>query len=169
MPVLQPDVWRCASGMDAAGIAARIPHAGAMCLLHAVRAADAQQLLAIARIADNPLWRGGRLGAACGVEYAAQAMALHGALTAQAQALDAAAPPKARAGYLVSMRNLALQVQRLDGIAADIQVQVRKWDDSGAFTVYDFALATDEAAPRPLISGRAYVMLQAPEAGADKL
>ena len=162
------DFWSHAAGMEAAQIAARIPHAGSMCLLHSVRSADADQLLARAsshRDADNPLARAGRLGAACGVEYAAQAMALHGALTAQASSADGVAAPSP-AGYLVNVRNLALQVQRLDDIAADLRVQVRKFDDSGAFTIYDFELTTDEPEARALLSGRAYVMLQAADAGA---
>ena len=105
------DFWSHAAGMEAAQIAARIPHAGSMCLLHSVHSADAAQLLARAsshRDASNPLARAGRLGAACGVEYAAQAMALHGALTAQAGSANGVAAPSP-AGYLVNVRNLALQ------------------------------------------------------------
>ena len=163
------EFWSLAAGIDAAGIAARIPHAGTMCLLQSVQRADAGQLVARAsshRNAANPLARDSRLGAACGVEYAAQAMALHGALQTQANALaadGAGTPPKARAGYLVNVRNLALQVQRLDDIGADLLVQVRKFDDSGAFTVYDFEVSADEAQPQLLLGGRAYVMLQALE------
>ena len=170
---MRSEVWQAALGLDAAGIAARIPHAGSMSLLQAVRGVDAQQLLALAsshRLPSNPLVRDGRLGAACGVEYAAQAMALHGALTAQAEHSDAdpsGAPQAARAGYLVSVRNLVLQVQRLDDIAADVLVQVSKAGDNGAFTVYDFALTADEPVARPLLSGKAYVMLQAAMEGGE--
>ena len=164
-------VWVQASGLDAAGIAARIPHAGSMSLLGGVCSADAQQLQAVAsshRLPGNPLARNGRLGAACGVEYAAQAMALHGGLTAQADHSEAGqtgAPPTPRAGYLVSVRNLDLQVQRLDDISGNLLVQVQKFDDSGAFTVYDFALAAEDAPARTLVSGKAYVLLQAPDTG----
>ena len=171
---MRSEVWQAALGLDAAGIAARIPHAGSMSLLQAVRGVDAQQLLALAsshRLPSNPLVRQGRLGAACGVEYAAQAMALHGALTAQAEHSNAdhpsGMPEAARAGYLVSVRNLVLQVQRLDDIAADVLVQVSKAGDNGAFTVYDFALTADEPVARPLLSGKAYVMLQAAMEGGD--
>ena len=171
---MRSEVWQAALGLDAAGIAARIPHAGSMSLLQAVRGVDAQQLLALAsshRLPSNPLVRQGRLGAACGVEYAAQAMALHGALTAQAEHSNAdhpsGMPEAARAGYLVSVRNLVLQVQRLDDIAADVLVQVSKAGDNGAFTVYDFALMADEPVVRPLLSGKAYVMLQASMEGGD--
>ena len=45
----------------------------------------------------NPLASGGRLDAVCGVEYAAQAMAVHGGLTAVPRAAPAA-------GYLASVR-----------------------------------------------------------------
>ncbi len=163
------EVWAQASSLDAAGIAARIPHAGSMSLLAGVRSANAQQLQAVAsshRLTSNPLARNGRLGAACGVEYAAQAMALHGGLTAQAAHCAAGhtgAPPTPRAGYLVSVRNLDMQVQRLDDIDGNLLVQVQKFDDSGAFTVYDFALAAEDAPTRSLVSGKAYVLLQAPD------
>ena len=162
-------VWAQASSLDAAGIAACIPHSGSMSLLGGVRSADAQQLQAVAsshRLPKNPLARNGRLGAACGVEYAAQAMALHGGLTAQAEhsaAGHTGAPPTPRAGYLVSVRSLDLQVQRLDDIPGNLLVQVQKFDDSGAFTVYDFALAAEDAPTRSLVSGKAYVLLQAPD------
>ena len=170
---MHSEVWQAALGLDAVGIAARIPHAGSMSLLQAVRGVDAQQLLALAsshRLPSNPLVRDGRLGAACGVEYAAQAMALHGALTAQAEHSDgetSGVPQAARAGYLVSVRNLVLQVQRLDDIAADVLVHVSKAGDNGAFTVYDFALTADEPVARPLLSGKAYVMLQAAMEGGE--
>ena len=48
------------------------------------------------RAADNPLRAHGRLGAACGIEYAAQAMAVHGALLAP--------PDSAAAGRLSGQR-----------------------------------------------------------------
>ena len=162
------EVWADVQKLAAQGIAELIPHAGCMSLLHAVRSAGAQQLMAVAnshRGAANPLSREGRLGAACGVEYAAQAMALHGALLAQAaepsQSSAVGAAHKRVAGYLVSVRNLMLHVQRLDDVAADLLVQVRKSGDSGAFAVYDFVLSADDPEAHLLLSGTAYVLLQA--------
>ena len=69
--------------MDRTQIATLIPHAGAMCLLDAVIAWDATTITCLAsshRTPTNPLAARGRLEVVCGVEYAAQAMAVHGAL-----------------------------------------------------------------------------------------
>ena len=71
--------------LDHAWIAAHIPHQGSMCLLDAVLHWDSQHLVCCAtshRQAGNPLRQFDRLGAACGIEYAAQAMAVHGVLVA---------------------------------------------------------------------------------------
>ena len=73
------------TGLDRAWIASHIPHQGSMCLLDYVEAWDRERIRCRAsshRAADNPLRAYGRLGAACGIEYAAQAMAVHGALLA---------------------------------------------------------------------------------------
>ena len=54
-----------------------------MCLLEGVSSWDERSIRCIAvshRDPGNPLAADGHLGAACGVEYAAQAMAVHGAL-----------------------------------------------------------------------------------------
>jgi predicted hotdog family 3-hydroxylacyl-ACP dehydratase len=66
-------------------ICARLPHAGRMCLLDRLVAWDSESITCHAsshRDADNPLRSGGRLHAVAGVEYAAQAVALHGSLLA---------------------------------------------------------------------------------------
>ena len=71
--------------LDHAWIEQHIPHKGRMCLLDAVLSWDATRIRcrsASHRTPDNPLRAHGRLGAACGIEYAAQAMAVHGALVA---------------------------------------------------------------------------------------
>jgi predicted hotdog family 3-hydroxylacyl-ACP dehydratase len=104
---------------DRAWIARHIPQQGSMCLLDAVEAWDEQQIRCRAgthRAPDNPLRAFGRLGAACGIEYAAQAMAVHGALLAPTGSTVA------RVGYLVSVRDTQLQVPRLDDIDADLEV-----------------------------------------------
>jgi hypothetical protein len=86
--------------LDHAAIAARIPHQGSMCLLAAVVdwSADGISCRAVSH-ADpaNPLRAEGRLGAANGIEYAAQAMALHGALLAGGDAHAAPGLPDQRA------------------------------------------------------------------------
>lgn len=136
---------------DHAWIAAHIPHQGSMCLLDHVVAFDDAQVRCMARShrsSDNPLRAHGRLAAACGIEYAAQAMAVHGALLAQG-----AAP---RPGFLASVRNAVLHVGRLDDIADDLVVDViRVTGDSGT-VLYDFTL---RAGDRLLLEGRAAIVL----------
>ena len=71
--------------LDRTAIAARIPHQGDMCLLDTVRDWNASIIQCTAsshRRADNPLRNDAQLGIAAGIEYAAQAMALHGGLLA---------------------------------------------------------------------------------------
>jgi predicted hotdog family 3-hydroxylacyl-ACP dehydratase len=68
-----------------------------MCLLDEVTGWDTERIscrTSTHRAADNPLRAHGQLGIACGIEYAAQAMAAHGALLGGG-ALPAAAPAAA--------------------------------------------------------------------------
>ncbi|WP_018911914.1 hypothetical protein [Thiomonas sp. FB-6] len=137
---------------DRAWIAARLPHAGAMCLLEGVLAWDDSQVLCSAdnqRRPDHPLRQFGRLGAACGIEYAAQAMAVHGALLA---------PGGVRAGMLVSARRVELHVQRLDDIEAPLEVRAERLQAGEDLILYGFSL---RAAGRLLLQGRASVLLGA--------
>ena len=126
-----------------------------MCLLNCVEEWDQQHIQCRAsshRAADNPLRAYGRLGAACGIEYAAQAMAVHGALLA---------PPdstRARVGYLVSVRGAQLHVSRLDDIAADLVVEATCITRSENNILYQFSVS---AAGRLLLEGRAAVVINA--------
>lgn len=152
----ETDVFEAARGKGHDWIAARVPHHGRMCLLDRVLHASADGLRCSARshqAADNPLRQHGRLGAACGVEYAAQAMALHGALATQARGA-----PRPTRGLLVSVRGVALHVARLDDVPDDLGVQVRVDADNGDHSVYHFAL---DAGGRLLVEGRAIVRLDA--------
>jgi predicted hotdog family 3-hydroxylacyl-ACP dehydratase len=75
--------------LDRSWIEQNIPHHGRMCLLDEVLEWDAQHIRCRSgthRQPDHPLRSQGRLGAACGIEYAAQAMAVHGALAGGAVA-----------------------------------------------------------------------------------
>lgn len=140
--------------LDHAWIAARIPHQGTMCLLDGVQSWDAQRVRCFAsshRAADNPLRAHGRLASACGFEYAAQAMAVHGAL------LAARDEPR-RAGFLASIRNATLHVGRLDDIAEDLTVEAELVSPEGNVVLYDFAV---RAGVRALLEGRAAVVLDA--------
>lgn len=72
--------------LDRRDIYRRIPHAGAMCLLAAVREWNANGIVCTAHShaqADHPLREDGRLGSVHAIEYAAQAAALHASLTGE--------------------------------------------------------------------------------------
>jgi predicted hotdog family 3-hydroxylacyl-ACP dehydratase len=140
---------------DQAWIARHIPHQGRMCLLHQVDTWDAQHIRCSARShrdADNPLRAHGRLGAVCGIEYAAQAMAVHGALLAPG------GTAATRVGYLVSVRGARWHVPRLDDIAADLQVEAVCITRGENNILYQFSVS---AGGRPLLAGRAAVVLNA--------
>lgn len=128
-----------------------------MCLLNSVQSWDQFKLRCDAvshRDLNNPLRAHGRLGAVCGIEYAAQAMALHGALLATS---DLATP---RVGYLVSVRSASLHVARLDELAADLCIEVTCITASSNNILYQFEVSADG---QPLLSGRAAVVLDASE------
>lgn len=143
------------TSLDHAWIARHIPHQGSMCLLDQVEEWDQQRIQCRAtshRAADNPLRADGRLGAACGIEYAAQAMAVHGALLAPADNI------RPRVGYLVSVRGTRLHVPRLDDIAADLRVEATCITRSENNILYQFSVS---AAGRLLLDGRAAVVVDA--------
>jgi predicted hotdog family 3-hydroxylacyl-ACP dehydratase len=140
--------------LNHAEIAARIPHQGSMCLLDAVLdwSESAISCRAVSHTDPaNPLRAEGRLGAANGVEYAAQAMAVHGSLLA-------AASDKPRQGYLTSIRGVQLHVARLDNLPGELSVQAERLSGDSNHILYQFSLGH---AGRCLLEGRAAVILDA--------
>ena len=143
--------------IDRAWIAAAIPHQGDMCLLHAVVEWDAEHIVCLAqshRDKSNPLAIDGVLGVATGVEFAAQAFALHGALLMNAEQADNKTAPKA--GYLTSIRDVKWQIDRLDDIEADLIVRAERIAGSDATLLYRFNVS---AANKTLLTGRASVLI----------
>lgn len=141
--------------LNRAWIASKIPHQGRMCLLEAVLEWSELRIVceAISHTApDNPLRSAGRLGSAVGVEYAAQAMAVHGALLAP----DAAAPTQ---GYLASVRGLDLHVDRLDNQTGPIRIVAERLSGDARLILYRFYIHHHE---RCLLEGRASVVLEIP-------
>lgn len=142
-------------------IARRIPHQGSMCLLDAVLAWDDNLIRCQTSThlsADHPLKAHGRLGAACGVEYAAQAMAVHGALVAESMDHGAAGGSPPRAGYLASMRSVILFVDRLDTVDGPLTVNAERITGDANTVLYSF---TVQSGAQTLLSGRAAVVLDA--------
>jgi predicted hotdog family 3-hydroxylacyl-ACP dehydratase len=139
--------------LDHAAIAARIPHAGRMCLLHEVIRWDANSINCRARShrdPANPLRSREQLAAVHGVEYAAQAMALHGALLGGAEA------PASRPGYIGAVRALELHARRLDDIAEDLTIHAERLVGDASHVLYAFSIRAGE---RLLVAGRISVAL----------
>lgn len=137
--------------LDLAGIRSLVPHAGAMCLLHEVLQADAHSIRARAvshRDPANPLREGGVLPALCGVEYAAQAMAVHGSIQNKNEI---------RSGMLASLRDVELAVERLDDVAEDLLIEAHCLLNESGRLLYRFEVRAND---RWLLQGRITVVTQ---------
>lgn len=139
--------------LDHREIEALIPHSGSMCLLDAVIAWDAASLRCVSRchlLPGNPMRRvDGTLGAACGIELAAQAMAIHGRL------VSGNSGPPAR-GALASVRDVHLRTATLDDIEGDLTIDAQRLMGDGQGASYRFVITGDGA---EVLSGRATVLL----------
>jgi predicted hotdog family 3-hydroxylacyl-ACP dehydratase len=138
--------------MSKTDIARLIPHAGAMCLLEEVVTWDNTSIRCTAtshRDPANPMRADGRLSAVCGVEYAAQAMAVHGGLSGGS---------RPAVGYLASLRNLTCRVGRLDDVGEVLMIEAEKLMGDGNRVIYGFTL---HAGGSGLLSGRAAVVIDA--------
>ena len=147
--------------LDHTWIAAHIPHQGTMCLLDAVVdwSATAISCRAVSHTdPDNPLRAADRLGAASGIEYAAQAMAVHGALLAG----DDGAP---RQGYLTSVRGVHLHSARLDDLPGPLDIRAERLSGDGNTILYQFSV---DHQGRKLLTGRAAVILDAAKLSTEK-
>ena len=128
-----------------------------MCLLDEVIDWNADRIRcrsASHRRADNALRAHGRLGVACGIEYAAQAMAVHGALRAAAEAQASQAAPASRAGMLSSVRSLTMHVDRLDDVAGDLYASATYMNGDSTMVMYEFTVGDSN---QTLLAGRATI------------
>lgn len=116
-------------------IAELIPHAGTMCLLERIVHWDDSSVTVATtthRNPDHPLATPSGLRAIHLCEYGAQAMAVHGGLSAQARG------ERARPGLLVSLRDVALHCDLVHGLAGELIVEATRLHDSGAAWQYAF-------------------------------
>jgi len=140
--------------MNRETICARLPHAGRMCLLEQLEHWDEGSITCTAishRDADNPLRAHGQLHAVAGVEYAAQAMALHGSLLSSPDT-----PPAI--GYLASVRNLVLHIEDLSSVSGDLRVTAHRLSGDASGFIYEFEIV---AGGQRLLAGRAAAKLVA--------
>lgn len=144
--------------LNRAWIEAHIPHRGRMCLLDEVIDWNAQRISCRSgahRAPDNVLRAHGRLGAACGIEFAAQAMAVHGALIAGALTGGPHAGAKPAAGVLASVRGVRLHAARLDDVDSDLICDALRIAGDEGTILYEFEVRSQTL---PLLSGRATVL-----------
>lgn len=141
--------------LDKAALGALIPHAGSMCLLDTVAEWTAEWIRCTSLThcdPDHPLRSNDALSAVHLVEYAAQAMAVHGAL------LAGGAP---QPGMLGMVRNVRLHVARIDDLRAPLIVTATRRLARSDGLIYDFNVELQDSTNRPLSDGRISVVLHA--------
>jgi predicted hotdog family 3-hydroxylacyl-ACP dehydratase len=152
--------------LDHQAIAARVPHAGTMCLLERVISWDEHHIecAAFGGAAVNgrphPLAQGGKLPATAAIEYAAQAMALHGRLVQehlQAGQAGAAVEAAPRRGFLAALRSVRLHCRWLEPGSPALTVRAERFAGDEVQVLYDFEVR----ASTPIAQGRAVVVLDA--------
>lgn len=131
-----------------------IPHHGTMCLLDAVEQWDDTSILCTTsshRDVTNPLRRDNQLETICGLEYAAQAMAVHVGLLRQKQ------ERRLTVGYLGAVKNLMLLAARLDDVKKDLTVQATRLVGESDCFIYTFRVSAER---QELLDGRASIFLK---------
>jgi predicted hotdog family 3-hydroxylacyl-ACP dehydratase len=145
--------------LDHAGIAARVPHHGTMCLLDRLLdwSDDRVACSAVSHVdPEHPLRSASGLLAANAIEYAAQAMALHGALRAEAAGQAAGPVP----GYLASARGVRLARWRMDDAPGPLRVEAERVAGDERQLLYAFRVK--DANQALVAEGRATVVLNTP-------
>lgn len=124
-----------------------IPHAGLMCLLDQVVTFDDDTILCRTgshRSPENPLKRLNRLSSLTAVEYAAQTMAVHGALLAQRQ------NHRLPQGVIASLRDAVFHLDRLDDLESDLLIRAHCILTQSHAMVYDCEI---QSGTQPVFSG----------------
>ena len=143
--------------LDHAAIAARLPHTGRMCLLDRVLQWDEHRIRCSAvshRDADNPLREGAGLATLAGIEYAAQAAAVHGALL-RGETLP-------RSGVLASLKNVIATRPWMHEIVEDIVIEANLLHSDPAGGIFAFAVFASE---ERILNGQFTLMVIDPAKG----
>ena len=143
-----------------AAIAARIPHAGPMCLLDRVVDWDEHGIRCAAlshRDMDNPLREATGLPVWAGIEYAAQAAAVHGALMHPRSA--------PRVGVLAALRNVNAACAWLDRIDGELMLGATLLHADAAGAIYGFEAHCSDSL---LLSGQFTLMFAAEVQGPSR-
>ena len=125
-----------------------------MCLLDGVESWDSSGIVCVAtshRARHNPLRNNDRLHSICGLEYAAQAMAVHVGLTSPPQNISSTI------GYLGGVRELQIGTSRLDTYSDPLRIYGDLVLSQGHNFMYYFNIQCNN---EPLLSGRASIFIQ---------
>jgi predicted hotdog family 3-hydroxylacyl-ACP dehydratase len=125
-----------------------------MCLLDEVLAHSPNEIVCRAsshRSKLNPLRSAGRLHSLCAIEYAAQAAAVYGALYGGPSA------GAATFGMLASVRDVSLELTRLDELGEDLIISVRNAGADASIRMFEFTVSSGS---QPLVSGRGSIVLK---------
>ena len=139
--------------LDRARIEALIPQQGTMCLIDRVDFWDGQRIICCTMqhaALTNPLRTPEGLSSLHGIEFAAQAMAVHGGLTATDL-------PRPRVGLLLSARDCVFHRRRLDDIVGQLIVEAELLGNHEGTRLYRFKVSKADQA---LVEGRAAVMMR---------
>lgn len=123
-----------------------------MCLLDEVLNWDAGSIRCASeshRDETNPMRSHDGLHALCAIEYAAQAMAVHGAL---AGSVDG----KPRSGYLVSLRNVLCRERYLHQFGGPLIIDAERVVGEAERVMYTFSVCSGTV---QILTGRATVVL----------
>ena len=121
-------------------VAALLPQRGAMRLLDTVERYDAARIVCTsARHLDpaNPLRADGRLSALAAIEFAAQAMAAHGALLAAGAPLT---------GWLARVRDCVVCCERMDDLPSPLTIEAERVAGGERALSYRFVVTAGPAA-----------------------
>jgi predicted hotdog family 3-hydroxylacyl-ACP dehydratase len=117
-------------------LAALLPHAGTMRMIDGVDSHDARRIVCVSsRHLDpgNPLADDGRLSPLAGIEFAAQAIAAHGALSGGAGGQPVH-------GWLARVRDCVFQCERMDRLPAPLRIEAERIAGSERALSYRFAI-----------------------------
>ena len=128
-----------------------IPHSFDMCLLDRVESWDENNIVcySLSHISQtNPLRRDSSLSSIHLLEYAAQAMAIHGGLH------DRELGRQMSDGYLAALRDVKIELYSIDTIEGELKIEASKLLSQGGNMIYSFKVLSLDA---ELASGRATV------------
>ena len=131
-----------------------LPHTGAMRLIDQVEWWDDRTIQCRARShhdLTNPLRHGTRLETVTGLEYAAQAMGVHVGL------LDRTRSTEGLIGYVGGLRDVVLDVDRLDECPAELTIDATRVFQGDNSFMYRFSISSGG---RNVMTGRASIFLK---------